>query len=156
NTYNRDGDTVAAGDDNLTNAPKILVVRDPTSNSPLLPVVLDGYQVEEVQNPIRALSRMSRGGYAGIFVAASHVGDAFRLGKLLQNERILEGMPDGIVLLDSDNTIIWGNGRLKEWSGHETVVGENFYEILNSPEILGPDFCPFQTALLTGKPSSSI
>ncbi|HEY2761304.1 MAG TPA: response regulator [Pirellulales bacterium] len=156
NTYNPDGDIVAAGADNLTNAPKILVVRDPTSNSSQLPIVSDGFQVEEVQNPVRALSRMSRGGYAGIFVAASHVGDAFRLGKLLQNERILEGMPDGIVLLDTDNTIIWGNGRLREWSGHESVVGENFYAMLNSPEILGPDFCPFQTALLTGKPSSSI
>ena len=35
------------------------------------------------------------------------------------------------------------------------VVGENFYSVLNSPEILGPDFCPFHTALTTGKASSS-
>ena len=77
------------------------------------------------------------------------------MGKLLQNERILEGMPDGIVLLDAENTIIWGNGRLREWTGHDTVVGENFYSVLNSPEILGPDFCPFHTALTTGKASSS-
>ena len=33
-------------------------------------------------------------------------------------------MPDGVVLLDADNTIIWGNGRLSEWSGRETIVGE--------------------------------
>ncbi len=64
-------------------------------------------------------------------------------------------MPDGIVLLDADNTIIWGNGRLKEWTGHEKVVGANFYSMLGSPEILGPDFCPFHTALATGRPSSS-
>ena len=38
---------------------------------------------------------------------------------LLQNEQILEGMPDGVVLLDSDNTILWGNGRLREWSGRD-------------------------------------
>src|SRR5262245_43706407 len=98
---------------------------------------------------------MAREGYAGVYVAAGHVGEAFRMGKLLQNERILEGMPDGIVLLDADNTIIWGNGRLREWSGRESVVGQNFYSVLNSPEILGPDFCPFHTALTTGKPSSS-
>ena len=51
-------------------------------------------------------------------------------------------MPDGVVLLDADNTIMWGNGRLREWTGQEAVVGENFYEVLGSPEILGPDFCP--------------
>ena len=27
--------------------------------------------------------------------------------------------------------------------------------MLGSPEILGPDFCPFHTALATGQPSSS-
>ena len=98
---------------------------------------------------------MTREPYAGVFVAAGHIGEAFRMGKLLQNERILEGMPDGIVLLDADNTIIWGNGRLREWTGHESVIGENFYAVLGSPEILGPDFCPFHTALATGKASSS-
>ena len=125
------------------------------SGLPPLPVIPDGYEIEEVRSPIRALTRMTREHYAGVFVAAGHVGEAFRMGKLLQNERILEGMPDGIVLLDADNTIIWGNGRLREWTGRDTVVGENFYSVLNSPEILGPDFCPFHTALTTGKASSS-
>ena len=31
----------------------------------------------------------------------------------------------------------------------------NFYAALNSPEILGPDFCPFHSALATGKDSST-
>ena len=31
----------------------------------------------------------------------------------------------------------------------------NFYTILGSPEILGPDFCPFHTALATGQATSS-
>ena len=64
-------------------------------------------------------------------------------------------MPDGVVLLASDNTILWGNGRLREWTGREDVVGANFYDVLGSPEILGPDFCPFHTALATGKGSAS-
>jgi two-component system, sensor histidine kinase SagS len=139
----------------VTDKPKLLVVRDPAEADIPLPVVTDGIQVEEVRNPIRALSRMARDNYAGVLVSASHIGEAFRMGKLLQNERILEGMPDGIVLLDADNTIIWGNGRLREWTGRDRVVGENFYAMLNSPEILGPDFCPFHTALTTGHASSS-
>ena len=59
-------------------------------------------------------------------------------------------MPDGIVVLDAENTIIWGNGRLREWTKRDSVVGSNFYTVLGSPEILGPDFCPFHTALATG------
>jgi CheY-like chemotaxis protein len=108
-----------------------------------------------VHSPIRALTRLTREEFAGVYVAAEHLREALRIGKLLQNERILQGMPDGVVLLDSDNTIIWGNGRLREWCSRETVIGENFYAVLGSPEILGPDFCPFHTALATGRGSSS-
>ena len=57
----------------------------------------------------------------------------------------------GIVVLDSENTIIWGNGRLREWAKIDTVIGSNFYTALGSPEILGPDFCPFHTAMATGR-----
>ncbi|HTQ39971.1 MAG TPA: PAS domain-containing protein, partial [Pirellulales bacterium] len=140
----------------MTAKPKILVVRDPAAHDAPLPIVTDGYELEEVRSPLRALARMTREQFAGIFVAAGHIGEAIRMGKLLQNERILEGMPDGIVLLGADNTIIWGNGRLREWTGKESVIGENFYSVLNSPEILGPDFGPFHTALTTGKASSSV
>ena len=112
-------------------------------------------EVEEVGSPLRALVRLAREDYSGVVVVGDHLAEALRIGKLLQNEQILEGMPDGIVLLDTDNTIVWGNGRLREWSGHDSVVGMNFYAALNSPEILGPDFCPFHSALSTGKDSGS-
>jgi len=139
---------------------KILFLRDASDGRNTVPVDLASYlgddvEVEEVHSPIRALARLAREHYAGIFVDGEHVSEAFRIGKLLQNERILQGMPDGIVLVDADNTIIWGNGRVKEWSGRESVVGMNFYAALNSPEILGPDFCPFHSALATGKDSTT-
>ena len=77
------------------------------------------------------------------------------MSAFFQNEQILEGMPDGVVLLDSENTILWWNGRLREWTGRESLLGTNFYSVLGSPEILGPDFCPFHTALATGTASTS-
>ena len=98
---------------------------------------------------------MAREKFDAVYVGSPHLGEALELGKLLQNERILEQMPDGVVLLDGDNTIIWGNGRLREWTGRESIVGLNFYAVLGSPEILGPDFCPFHTALATGARSCS-
>lgn len=69
---------------------------------------------------------------------------------------IVEGMTDGVALLESDSTIVWANGRLCEWSGRESLAGVNFYAAMGSPEVLGPDFCPFHTALATGQATSSM
>lgn len=111
--------------------PKLLVVGDANSRGQeLLDQLRKSYEVVESANPLRALSRLARDSYAGLFVTSEHLGDAFQIGKLLENERILEGMPDGIVVLDAENTIIWGNGRLREWTKRDTVVGMNFYTLL--------------------------
>jgi CheY-like chemotaxis protein/GAF domain-containing protein len=112
-------------------------------------------EVVVVQSPMRALALLTRGDFAGVFVTSEHLREALQIGKLLQNEEILEGMADGVVLLDNDNTILWSNGRLREWTGRDEVARANFYSLLGSPEILGPDFCPFHTALATGQGTSS-
>ncbi|OHB81082.1 MAG: two-component system response regulator [Planctomycetes bacterium RBG_16_64_10] len=115
----------------------------------------DLFEVVTLQSSSRALARLARESFAGVYVASSHLAEASRLGRLVQSERILEGMPDGVGLLDSTSSIVWANERLRQWSGRENVVGENFYAVLGSPEILGPDFCPFHTALATGTASNS-
>jgi len=140
----------------LPDKPKILFLgggREP--EAAIRPLLAECFEVVETESDFRALAHLARESYAGIYVAADHLGSAHQIGKLLQNERILEEMPDGVVLIDVDNTIIWGNGRLREWSGRDNVVGGNFYSVLGSPEILGPDFCPFHTALATRQASSS-
>ena len=140
----------------LSAKPKLLFVGDSQPRQlQLLEQLRHSFEVVEVPSPLRALSRLTRESFAGLYVASEHLGDAFQIGKLLENDRILEGMPDGIVVLDSENTIIWGNGRLREWAKADSVIGSNFYTVLGSPEILGPDFCPFHTALASGRASTS-
>jgi two-component system, sensor histidine kinase SagS len=140
----------------LSSKPKLLYLGDSQPREQQLLDQLGGqFEVVQARSPLRALSRLARESFAGLYVSAEHLGDAFQIGKLLQNERILEGMPDGIVVLDSENTIVWGNGRMREWTKRESVIGENFYTVLGSPEILGPDFCPFHTALATSRASTS-
>jgi CheY-like chemotaxis protein/PAS domain-containing protein len=114
----------------------------------------DDIQIVEV-SPMRALAHLGSGEYVGIYADSDHFAEVVDVARLLQNERILQGMPDGVVLLTGDNTILWGNGRLREWAGRDDIVGMNFYEAMGTPEILGPDFCPFHTALATGRPSAS-
>ena len=111
-------------------------------------------QVVDV-TPVRALSHLGSGEYVGIYADADHFAEVVDVARLVQNERILQAMPDGVVLLGEDNIILWANGRLREWTGREEVVGSNFYDVMGTPEILGPDFCPFQTALATGRASGS-
>lgn len=135
---------------------KILLVCDSQENAErLLAEAARSHEVVVAANPLRALAHLTRERFAGVYVSSDYLQEALELGKLLQNDQILEGMPDGVVLLDSDNSILWCNRRLSEWSACEEVIGANFYTVLGSPEILGPDFCPFHTALATGQPTSS-
>ena len=135
---------------------KILLVCDSQENAErLLAEAARSHEVVVAANPLRALAHLTRERFVGVYVSSDYLQEALELGKLLQNEQILEGMPDGVVLLDSDNSILWSNRRLREWSACGEVIGANFYTVLGSPEILGPDFCPFHTALATGQPTSS-
>jgi two-component system, sensor histidine kinase SagS len=140
----------------LTAKPKILLVCDSRENAEqLLARAADSHEVVVADDPLRILTHLTEERFAGVYVSSEYLQEALAIAKLLQNEQILEGMPDGVVLLDSNNSIIWGNGRLREWSGRESIVGANFYTVLGSPQILGPDFCPFHTALATGQATSS-
>ena len=123
----------------LSAKPKLLFVGDSQPRQQqLLEQLDDQFEVVQVRSPLRALSRLARESFAGLYVAAEHLGDAFQIGKLLQNERILEGMPDGVVLLDADNTIIWGNGRLREWTERENVDRRELLRRAGQPRNSGP------------------
>ena len=61
-------------------------------------------------------NRIVHGGRLGEGQHRIHLGDGPLVGDI-------EGMPDGVVMLDSDNSIIWSNGRLGEWFDREQIVG---------------------------------
>ena len=65
---------------------------------------------------------------------------------MLQAERILGTLPDGVAVVDTDLRILWANAAFENWCGG-TCAGRSFYDALNSPETLGPDYNPFHTAL---------
>ncbi|MEN6558472.1 MAG: response regulator [Thermoguttaceae bacterium] len=140
----------------MTTKPKILLICDSHENAEqLLDRAAQSHEVVVASNVVRALGHLSREAFAGVYVSSEYIQEVLRVGRLLQNEQVLEGMPDGVVLLDSDNSVVWSNGRLGEWFHRDSILGVNFYTVLGSPEILGPDFCPFHTALATGQATSS-
>jgi len=140
----------------LSTKPKILYVcgtRDCVD--PELTRLGDDFEIVLVRNPVRAFLKLCREQFAGVYVSAEHVENLQGVARLLQNERILQSMPDGVALIDVNSTIQWANAKLIEWSGRDDLVGEHFYSILGNPEILGPDYGPFSTALATCSPSTS-
>jgi CheY-like chemotaxis protein len=140
----------------LNARPKILVVCNREENAAQIPSYLrDTYEVVEVQNPLRAVALAARDDYQGVYISAQLARQGLKLGKLFEKDRILDGMPDGVALIDAHNTIMWANDRLQRWTSRYNIVGDNFYVALGSPEILGPDYCPFHTALATGQASGS-
>ena len=140
----------------MTGKPKILCVGDPSlRDDRLIGFLRETYEVVEVADSINCLSRLVQGQFAAVYVFSSQISEPLRVGSLLQHERILEGMPDGLVLLDSENRIFWANDCIRHWAATDNVIGRGFYEVFESAEILGPDFCPFNTALSTRHASCS-
>ncbi len=140
----------------MSEKPKILCLGEADDHLPEAFRQLEqDFEMIEVSSLFRALSLLHRGVFAGVIIPADSFRQSLQLANRLRNERILKEMPDGVALLDNENTIIWANDRVVDWSGHESVAGMNFYTVLGSPEILGPDFCPFHSALANGRPTNS-
>ncbi len=113
-------------------------------------------EIVRVDSALDVLSNLLAGEYAAVYCDTDHFANSLDLSKIICGDRILEGMPDGVVLLDKENKILWGNGRLREWTDTDHVIGENFYRVMGSPELLGPDFCPLHSALATRRACASI
>ncbi|MCS7305232.1 MAG: GAF domain-containing protein [Thermoguttaceae bacterium] len=111
-------------------------------------------QLVAASHPVEALKRLYGETFEGVYVSSEFFRKALPLGKLLQNVQILDALADGVLLLDSELNILWANQRVRQWSKVPKLEGVNFYTALGNPEILGPDYSPFATALATGQPSS--
>lgn len=113
------------------------------------------FDVERVESHVDAIQRLTGSKYCGVFLNGSTFDAENSAIRLLQSERILGGMPEGVALVNAEMIVSWANRCLRGWSPLEEVTGQNFYVALGNPEIMGPDFCPFHTALATGTASSS-
>jgi len=78
------------------------------------------------------------------------------LEHFLESAGFLDHLPDGVALLSPDLEILWCNRRLIELTGQDqSLSGLNFYQAFGTPDMLGPDYCPFSSALSAGVVSKS-
>ena len=92
------------------------------------------------------LARLDRERFDAVLSSPSNPALLESARRLLLAERILNAVPEGIALVDFDLKIRWANPTFQAWCGGE-ATGRGFYEALGSPELLGPEYCPFHTAL---------
>jgi two-component system, sensor histidine kinase SagS len=109
-----------------------------------------------VQSVLEAANALTQTPFEGVWIDRDYLPQIGQWAGLLQSTAMLRDMPEGVALLDDHHRVLWANRRLLHWTGHEVLPqGVTFYELLGNPEIMGPDFCPFHTAMATGVESSS-
>ena len=118
--------------------------------------LLAGAPLESIDGLVAAVARIGRGPrVAGVILTGGLVSADGPLVTSVRAQRILENVPDGVVLLDAGDTIRWANARFRQWCGREEVCGVGFLTALGHPEILGPEFSPFHAALASGRISGA-
>ena len=132
---------------------KLICVGDPET----LPAEVERENVIVVDTSTAVVDELNEPSVGGVWIARDQLPQLSELRGIAQSGVMLRDMPEGVALLDADIRVLWANRRLTEWSEKEgeSVAGLNFYEMLANPEIMGPDFCPFHTALATGEESNS-
>ena len=94
--------------------------------------------------------------FDAVFVDASQLAAVRWVGMLIQAEEILDAISDGVAVVDPDLKIIWANPEFHLLADSGTpTVGSQFYLALGHAEILGPDPCPFTTAVAAKAPAST-
>ena len=132
---------------------RIICVGDPKS----IPKDVNVDELVVIDTAGAVLDELEEESIEGVWIARSHLPQLSELRGICQSGLMLRDMPEGVALLDDSIRVLWANNRLRTWSGvSETApVGMTLYELLGNPEIMGPDFCPFHTALATGDESNS-
>ena len=131
----------------------MLLYGDPSSAKELAKQLQSSFQLDCVDSPTAILHSLQANDFDGvIFLDANRLHSAV----LLEAGGILEQVPGGIVLLDPQLKILWANSRMKKLTGCKgSLTGQSFYDAFGTPEILGPDYCPFHTALATNAAAKS-
>ncbi len=141
----------------MAEKPRILLIRDEDHpQGDVVDPLRERFEVVEVTTAEEALELITTGDYTGLFFAPDVDSSMQSLAGMLQSNLILQGMPDGVLLLDQQNNVVWANQRFRNWSMLEEARGKNIYRCLGNPEILGPDYCPCHTAWESGQPCQSI
>jgi CheY-like chemotaxis protein/PAS domain-containing protein len=140
----------------LTEKPRLLVIeRD--AGSPAREGLTEQFELVIVRTVARALALLRQETFIGVYVDAAQLSAVRWAGLLIQADEILDAIADGVAVVDPDLNIIWANPEFQKLGDPELdPIGVGFYRALGSPETIGPDPCPFTSALAARSPSNTV
>ncbi len=131
----------------MPDRPRILVLE---SHGHSVAKLLESCQADcdivRVDSITRGLDLLRTESFAGVLMNPCDPAIWEGTGNLFEAKRVLETLVDGVAVVSSDLHILWSNPMFDTWCGGP-AQGKGFYEALGSPEILGPEYCPFHSAL---------
>ncbi len=126
--------------------PRILVLEGDGRVTELLQPSLKDCDVVRVDTVSRALDLLREQHFDAFCADSTPLTLREQAGDLARGGRLLDALADGVAVVGTDLRVIWGNPAFAARCG-ESPRGRGFYDALGTPEILGPDYSPFHTAL---------
>ena len=137
--------------------PRLLVIDRDASAGKSTPAALGTmFEVVTVHSISKALSVLRNSHFDGVYVDASQLAAVRWVGMIIQAEEILDAIADGVAVVDPDLRIIWSNPEfLSLTDSRNPVIGGKFYDVLDESEVIGPDPCPFTSAVASRASAST-
>ncbi len=100
------------------------------------------------------LQRLQEGEVTGVFLCGEETSSA---SAMIQAGGLLDQLPDGYALLDTNERVVWCNASLLRLAGRE-VGGDGlpFFDLFNNAQLQGPDLTPINTALATNQSTQGL
>jgi CheY-like chemotaxis protein/GAF domain-containing protein/PAS domain-containing protein len=141
----------------VADKPRLLVIeRDAHPEVPAREYLADHFEVVMSRSMARALVLLREQSFAGVYVDTAQLSAVRWAGLLIQADEILDAIADGVAVVDPDLRITWANPEFHSLcdAGVESI-GTKFYKALGNPEVLGPDPCPFTSAVAAKAPATT-
>jgi two-component system, sensor histidine kinase SagS len=114
------------------------------------------FEVVTSRSMTRAMVMLREEQFAGVYVDMAQLSAVRWAGVLIQADEILDAISDGVAVVDADLRIIWANPEFYSLVDPEVEpLGAKFYKALGNPEVIGPDPCPFTSAVASRVPAST-
>jgi CheY-like chemotaxis protein len=137
--------------------PRLLIIdRDSPQGKSTLGCLATSFECVTARTISKALALLRDQKFDAVYVDASQLSAVRWVGMMIQAEEILDAISDGVAVVDPDLRIIWANPEFELLTNSSIqTVGAPFYRALGDPEILGPDPCPFTSAVAAKAPAST-
>ncbi len=138
--------------------PRLLIIdREASQGKFTLEKLGEVFDVVTVHSISKALSLLRDSQFSGVYVDASQLAAVRWVGMIIQAEEILDAIADGVAVVDPDLRVIWANPEFLSLTDSQSqVTGCNFYQVLPESDVLGPDPCPFTSAVASRGPHSTV